>query len=29
MAKKKLDIGVLEIQKGGRGNTTKKPSDLG
>jgi len=25
VAKKKLDIGILEIQKGGRGNTTKKP----
>jgi len=24
MAKKKLDIGILEIQKGGRGNTAKK-----
>ena len=29
MAKKNLDIGILEIQKGGRGNTAKKPSDLG
>ena len=24
MARKKLDIGILEIQKGGRGNTAKK-----
>ena len=30
MAKKKLDIGILEIQKGGRGNIAKKKlSDLG
>jgi len=28
MVRKILDIGILEIQKGGRGNTAKKPSEL-
>ena len=29
MAKKNLDIGILEIQKGGRGNTSKKTIGFG